>query len=273
MHCHFRLSWLALALIATGCGDDEAAPAGDDPLPPEPQILPNPSTGFLTFPLIPAGGSSELPMVFGNGGEADLELESFTLSGPGAGSFVLGDATDTTVEARHAASLPVTFDPATRGIHQAVLTVISNAENRPTLTVQLVGPAALSMSSNEADIEVLEDAADATFFDSQGQQVALVRFMNIGPAVLNVLGYAISNDTDDAFALPSNVSTFDGCAGYACDGSLPIGCQPIEVGAGAFVLLQVEYGPPATGTHTATLTIVSDDPDTCEIDVALSGTN
>jgi hypothetical protein len=271
---------LGVVLVFASCGDDDSGGGSEPPLPKKPQILPNPDTGFLMFALTEANDpqGTDFPLVLGNGGQGDLEITSATIQDPGSGgasAFSLDPLSSTTVKSRQAVSLPVHFNPGARGVYIATLVVESNAENTPTLEVQLIGPAATTLvqANPKPDIESFEAVAEATLFEGASEGIAFVRYVNLGPGLLHVVDYAITDDTDNAFSLQSGVAAPSAECASACPvTAIPAGCNPILLGPGDFVILPVDYTPPATGTHTATFVITSDDEDMCELEVGLTGT-
>ena len=115
---------------------------------------------------------------------------------------------------------------------------------------------------------------------------ATLGFLNLGSVSLRIKSYAITGDANDNFDFAfESVASFNppaiissGCPTTSCQaGELCITgdcvANSIAFGPGEFTPLQIIYAPMSTGTHTATVEIRSDDPDTPLVTIALQGTN
>ncbi|MEK7703593.1 MAG: hypothetical protein AAB426_01430 [Myxococcota bacterium] len=192
------------------------------------------------------------------------------------------------IASRDSLDLRVQFDPAARGAFRAELVVASNAENYPTLRIELVAPATEGAVPCESstmtcvpDIAAIDDALSVTGSASVTSMV-LARLFNVGGAPLRIDGYAISGADASAFAFPAGTAT----PGVSCtpEGGCPAGasclaeqgggnaCAPVWLSAGLGLVVPVEYVAIATGSHMADLTITSNDGDTAEVQVGLAGT-
>ena len=253
------------------CSDDTpdkvAAP------PSTPQLMPTPINGLLGFTPIALNANATKNIVLLNGGSATLEITDVQLTGyQGA-----GDASAFSINAgvlpadigyNKALALPVTFTPTALGVHLAKVVVTSNAANTPSITFNVVGLA----SANP-----LPTAATLAFFPGDGLvsttdagELALVRFTNLGETELTIYGYGITGTDAAAFSLPSDATVPSAeCSAVTCGGEVPAACQPVHVGFGMVVPLGVLYQSSTAGAHTATFSIISNDPANCPATMTL----
>ncbi|UCE01304.1 MAG: choice-of-anchor D domain-containing protein [Candidatus Latescibacterota bacterium] len=182
-----------------------------------------------------------------NDGNADLSVTSTTLVGTdsiafaidsGGGAFLLGPG--------GTRDLVLSFNPTSSGSRSAALRVTSDDPDSGILDVALAGVGV------EPDIVVAPAAHD--YGDVVVGQSATQTFQvsNDGSADLNVTSTTLVGTDSTAFAIDS--------------------------GGGSFVLVPdstravvVRFDPDSLGARSATLRIVSDDPDTGSMDVPLSG--
>jgi hypothetical protein len=295
-----------VALTTLGC-DDEVDGCGLDF--DEPQINANALAGVLGFELARLQESNTLDAVVINGGckPLELDLDSVRLEGADAAEFELGPVfpEDGSALARRAVGIPITFTSPGRGVYLSTLVFESNAENIPLYELDLIGPAADGRIPDEADIEFFEDpvevAPSAALLDADGNaiDVAIIRFYNLGGRSLRVSNYNLVDDSNFAFldgtAEPSAACTYskvclpgDGAAQGCCEGGLACRClefaldgqtcntsqcSAVNVTSGQFSILALQWaeGTP-TGTHSTTLEISSNDPDTPVASVTITGT-
>jgi hypothetical protein len=96
----------------------------------------NASTASLNFSSVNIGSKSSLPVTFTNNGNSNVTVSNVSLSG--AGYTVSGVQTGSILTPGQAATMSVTFAPATAGSLPGSVTVTSNASNSPA-TVTLSG--------------------------------------------------------------------------------------------------------------------------------------
>lgn len=130
------LAAFALAACGGGTGTE---------LPEKPQIQPdrvelNFGADFQNAVYV----DSSLPdtIQIKNGGKQDLVLTSWEMSGTDAAFFKVTGEPKKTIASNTAAFIEVTYSPTAPGSHHATLTIVSNAENKPNLTITM-GPSAV----------------------------------------------------------------------------------------------------------------------------------
>lgn len=99
-------------------------------------LLLNANRTSLNFSSVNLGSSSILPVTFTNGGNSNVTISNVSISG--AGYTASGVQTGQIVKPGQAATLSVTFTPATAGVLAGSVTVSSNASNSPA-TIALSG--------------------------------------------------------------------------------------------------------------------------------------
>ncbi|WP_255198494.1 PQQ-binding-like beta-propeller repeat protein [Halorarius litoreus] len=117
-----------------------------------------------------------------------------------------------------------------------------------TVTITVVD----ATSSSLADVAVTPDSVDFGTVPAGTTTTATVTVANVGDQNLTVSGATVSGPNASAFHLVS-------------------GTDPAVLGYGGTHALTVEYAPTASGPATATLTVLSDDPDEPEVEVPLTG--
>ncbi len=249
MTMHTRL--LAVALTVVGCGDEDGGAPPITPLPDAPHVFP--SADFAAFNVTTANTMSTINILFTNGGQQDLTFSELRVE-PAGGPFTLIEPASRTAPSREAVIVQLQFSPTARGMALGTLVAASNAVNFPQIDMPIIGPGCASPRPDAPDLLPYEDVAvvDAV------RGAAFVRFINVGERSLTVTSVSIIDDGGGAFAFASGV--FE-----------PSVDDPLVLGPGQFVWSTVLYNPPASGTHTGTVRIVSDDPDSTNTDIGLSG--
>lgn len=262
------------------CGEQQELPTGPE-LPEAPQILPgiNVQGGTVVFDLTTTSETTELAILLVNGGREDLTVSALSIAGRDADAFTLGDVPDAdrTVASEDGLSVPVRFAPSASGVQLATLNVESNAENFANLELQLVG---LSPGASVPDAPVL--APFETTVTVEGSTSAptevFVRYANIGGGALNVSDYELTGSQADAFEFATGLAQpgVDCESNEACGAGLTCTaedvCSPVFVPPGSTVVLTLLYAPQAAGSHAATLTLHSDDPESAETKISIEGT-
>jgi hypothetical protein len=247
----FRIFALTTALAAVACGDD-TEPTPLPALPEQPQVLPN--TAFGVFPVLEPGDSDTITIQFNNGGQQDLVFTSITLEQPGDDMTLTLPALLTAVS-RESVAVTIEHAPSARGAYIARLVGQSNAQNFPTIEVEIVGTGSATPRPLAADVLVYEDPTPviAEF------GIAFMRFRNVGRNTLTVTSFGIENDTGEAFELAAGVN-------------VPTEAVPTYVGPGALLGIQINFVATTAGTHTADFVLESDDEDEPVLSVGLTGT-
>ncbi len=243
--------------FSTSCSDDTK----EQPRPPQAaRLMPTPADLLLTFAVVELGEDRTRPIVAVNGGVDLLTITEVALGdyqGPGAldPTFTLAErALPASLAYNEALSLPVTFTPDAVGVHRAKVTVTSDAAELPVLTFELVGFAAPSPAPAEPLLAFFP--GDGGVMTIGEQNLAVVRFANLGTRELLVFAYEI--DGDAAFSFPDGaMAPSAACAAVACDGEMPAECVPVRVGYGMTVALGLPYDPASVGPHAAEFVITS----------------
>lgn len=269
-----RRAVLPCLLLFTACNDDEAPRVE---LPQAPQLLPRFETrdGDVLVPLTAAASARSFTLAFANGGREDLLFSAIDLDGADAAAFTIEEITPASqrVASGETLSVHITVQPTGRGVFFADLTLASNAENAPTLTVPFVAPASTAPTPAAADIAAfgvaLESAAGA-------EVVGRVQYFNLGAAPLYVTDYALVNDAGGVFQLHADSSG----VGLACTDAEACGadlecrggtCLPAPLLAGERGVVKVRFVPAASGSFAGQLLLGSSDPDAPEVVVSLGG--
>jgi len=124
-----------LALVATGCGDNGGEDLPDKPLIQPDRIELNFGADFGNAVYVDSSVPDTVQLR--NGGRQDLVISKVELSGPDADAFTITGDPAGTVESAQTTFVQVTYTPTTSGAHRATLTITSNADNNPTLTITL----------------------------------------------------------------------------------------------------------------------------------------
>jgi hypothetical protein len=194
-----------------------------------------------------------LELVFNNSKKTDLVISSITIVGADAADFSVSANDVATAEAtalpankNASALLNVSFSPTAEGPRTAALQIVSNAG---TATANLSG-------TGLRDAPEISPIGALTFLPGSAFQTITVRNLGGQPLFLNDL--QIAKDASGAFQFDTaNVGLSNCHAGIAIS---PLGDCLIAVG------LTAGATPPAT----ATLVLLSNDPATPELDVALT---
>ncbi|MBI5543475.1 MAG: hypothetical protein HY901_06270 [Deltaproteobacteria bacterium] len=127
-----------VALTALGCG-------GDGDLPDKPQIQPdrvelNFGADFSNAVYVDSAPGDTVMLQ--NKGNEDLLISKVEITGPDAQFFTVAGQPAGNVESTKTTFVAVVYRPTAAGKHKASLVITSNAENSPTLTINM-GPSAV----------------------------------------------------------------------------------------------------------------------------------
>ncbi len=138
-----------------------------------------------------------------NDGLADLEISSITILGNDASAFTLVNAPELpkTLGPGEVLTLTIMFTPSKEGTHNATLRIQSNAQNIPTLNINLIGNGVSSVSEtefasgiqikvaphpvvNELNLQItnpklLDNVLDAAIYDLQGNLILYLGSISI----------------------------------------------------------------------------------------------
>lgn len=199
------------------------------------------------------GGSVSRTFTIHNTGTQDLTLGGdplVSLSGSAAFTVITMPATNPVPKTNGSTPFVVLFDPASRGVHAAVVSIANNDEDEApyTFTIRGIGLAPeISISANGVEIlsgDTVPSANDHTLFGSIG--AAMVRtytIVNEGNLVMNLGSPAVSVTGSTSFTVQAQP-----------DGST----VAAELGSRTF---SIAFDPTAPGVQTATVSVASDDTD------------
>lgn len=275
---NFRtLAVLVPTVFALACGED-SPPDNGEPLPKAPQIFF--SSAFLVFPRTLENQTSKGQLVFNNGGKDDLVISQIRVIGAGAAAFTPDNAGPLTIESRDAAAVEVSFKPTGRGMRIAQLELTSNAENFPSLQLELVGPGISAADEQGAAVPDLAPFESPVAIKASGDSgIGFVRLYNLGRDSAIITGYDIVDDAGGLFSFPAGTVK----PGVACGVSNPceegLFCSAaagsvcaVSLPSAQSVVLTVVFTPGAATSGTAKVRVSSNDPNEPQLDVALAGT-
>ncbi len=215
---------------------------------PEPNIAVTPAS--YNYGNVYIGNSAAHSFTIRNTGSATLEVSATTLTGADAGEFGIAGGGPFSIAPGDSQAVEITFNPATPGGKSAAWRIPSNDPDQGTLDVPLSGTALTPMPDIAID-PAEHDFGTVVLLSSASQQFALT---NEGAADLQVS--AISLEGADA-------------AEFSIAGG---GATPFTLAPGDTHFVTVGFTPSTAGSKSATLRIVSDDPDENPLDVPLAGT-
>ncbi len=205
------------------------------------------------------GGSNTNPFQIRNLGDAVLNVAKVSIS-PET-HFTISSQPDGSVSSGKSTTFEVTFNPASSGTHNAVVTVESDdptgdedtytftvtgngIDNQPEIEIQ--GRDGILPWTSISDGDTSPRDADGTDFDSHdvfgGSNNNPFRIRNTGDATLNISSITVSNG--------SNFSI--------------VGSTPTSIPAGSNETFTIRFDPNSIGTQNATVTINNNDPDSEE---------
>lgn len=273
-----RLVGLLLVGLSVACGDEDATQAPPAVLKDGAHLLPSPESGFVVFPLTLSGSQSSLTVTLNAVGKEAVTLSAICIETPEqafADAYVPCAAPvensafsltlpDLQVSSGALAGIGVTFAPTERGVKVMRLVVTNTSDNLPTLSFELVGPGATFPLLTTPDIAAFETSVRFVN-DGAGGSVGFARYYNLGGGQLVVSNYAVDGE---GFAFQTGVLTPSaGCADAVCGEDLPNTCEAVNVGTGSSRVLGLR-GTAAAGAGT--LSIQSNDPDTCNLVMSLA---
>ena len=214
------------------------------------------------YGAITAGSSSSQVFTLSNTGTASLAVSGMTLTdttnfslNTGGGSNPCGSAAPTIVPAGNC-TVSVGFIPQSVSSFGATFSIASNDVANPTVNVSLTGNGVAGPVPNIGVSPASVDFGPVVVGNSSIQEVTL---SNTGTANLNVSGIALSGSA----AYSQNLS----------GGSNPCGSATPTIAPAGNCTIEVTFAPQADGgPFGATVTVSSNDPDTPNAAVSLTGT-
>ena len=203
--------------------------------------------------------SSAQVITISNTGTASLNVSSVSLSDTNnyglnlnGGTTPCGSTTPV-IATGSSCTVSVTFAPKSTGVKNATLGIVSDD---PT---QLLVNASLSGTGTVSHISLNPTSKDfGNVKQNTNSSAQVVTISNTGTASLNVSNISLSDTTHFGLNLSG--------------GSSPCGSSSPTVNAGSSCTVSVTFSPKSTGSKSASLNVVSDDPSTPTATVSLSGT-
>lgn len=215
-------------------------------------IVGNPLAGVapLSVPfgnqLVQATSLSQLVTVT-SGGLAPLTVSGATITGSNPGDFALGNGC-TLVPTGTNCTISVTFTPTATGGRSATLNINSNDPVNPLITVALTGTGVVPVAG--VSPTTLTFAPLQKLNTTSAPQA--VTLSNTGTAPLGITSIMLTGVNASEFAIQSN----------ACGTSLAFSSN---------CAINVTFKPLTNGLKSAALTIISNDPASPTINVAITG--
>jgi hypothetical protein len=201
------------------------------------QLSANPSS--LSFGAVATGTSNKKQIVLTNSGNAVVDISS--VSATGSGLTVSGATLPMSLNPSETATFTVSFDPTQSGNLTGSIQIVSNAGNSP-LTIQVTGSGAqagLALSPTTYSFGSLVDG------QTKSETVTIT---NTGTAALTIAEVT----TNGAGFSVSGIST------------------PLTIAAGSNTTFSVLFAPATAGSHTGTVSISSNAPNSPNV-LALTG--
>jgi outer membrane protein assembly factor BamB len=182
--------------------------------------------------------------VIGNDGDCDLRVDSLiTSTGAVSGAFsVVSPSLPQIIPARGKLNIVLKFTPATIGDYTGSLRIVTNSSVERQFLTRLHGRGVAA-----PDIAVATDTLDFGAVSVGSTQSSRLTIRNLGEIDLNVARLAVSSSR---FTAPA---------------------QPFALACKQDSAVTVAFSPDSTGLFTATLSIISNDPDEATVNVFMRG--
>ena len=210
----------------------------------EPRIAVSPES--IDFGNVQAGTTAEEVVTISNTGQAELGINNISLGGDNASAYTQTNSC-TTVAAGESCDATVTYIPDGEGDQNATLTIESGDAENPVVNVPLTGTSVLAPVP-----EITVTPEDVSFGSVMLGETATaqVTIANEGNASLMINAIEIVGTNSSDFTQTND------CTTVAQEESCTV---------------ELSFMPAATGGRNATLNIASDDPETPDVSVSLSG--
>jgi sugar lactone lactonase YvrE len=225
-------SFTASLSVVDAVGTQTAALNGAGTAAPAAQAALTPATA--TFGSVIDGSSSAAQtFTLTNAGNAALAITSISLTGTNASSFALGaNACGSSLAAGANCTIAVTFSPSSVGSFTASLSVVDAVG---TQTAALNGTGTAAPAPQAALTPATANFGNVT--DGSSSSAQIFTLTNAGTATLPVTSVAITGTNASEFVLGTN-----GCGS--------------TLAAGGSCSISISFKPDATGSDTASLTVV-----------------
>lgn len=204
-----------------------------------PEISANPVSAIFDTTLI--GNHTERIFTLTNNGNDILNISSITSNHP---NFILDNNT-LTIPAHQTATLKATYYPSTEGVHNALITIISNAVNNPVYQLTISGSGL--MPRPNIVIEPIQYNFGGVYTNATSTHQFIVR--NTGTSSLTISGVQSSTGA------------------FTTTNTLPFTVQP-----GTSKTLIIRFSPTVVSTYQESFTILSNSDPNPQYVLQLSGT-
>lgn len=217
------------------------------------------------FGTIAAGGTLNHTFTITNSGTLPLTLSGASLTGTGAGEYAITTAPPATIAAGSSSNFVITYTPANGGTHDAIFSITTNDSDENPYTFHITGLAsgpqpeiALDGMGNQiidgSTTPLLSNGTDFGAVLIAGSQVHTFNINNIGTANLNL--------TSASPHISISGSPYFSITAVPTSTSIP---------GGGSTTFEITYTPLVVGTHTATVSILSNDSDESPFDFTIVG--
>ncbi len=203
------------------------------------------SCSTVDFGSVVLGETSNRSCSVSNTGTGDLHIDTISITGTDASMFSQTNPCFT-VSPGESCEISLTFAPTSVGSKSATMGIFSNDPYRPTVEVALTG-----VGVGLPDIAVSPSALAFGAVPVGGSSSGSLTVSNNGQSALVISAVTISGSDAAMFVQTNNCST---------------------VAPSTSCTVNVTFSPTSQGAKTASLTLTSNDPDTPNLAVPLSGT-
>ena len=212
----------------------------------------NTNTQAMNFGSVSTVGNATQTLNVSNIGGSTLNIAGILLSGTNVGDFSLvSDAcSGNQLSPGAQCAVDVNFAPASPGTMQALLTIYTDDPVNPSLTINLSGTATTATAQN---ISATPDPVDFGFALVSSSDSRTIQVNNTGDLPLTLGNALIIDGQGNGFSIQT-----DNCSSTVLQGQ-------------ETCTLDITFEPLAEGTYDADLMIPSDDADTPELYIPLSG--
>jgi hypothetical protein len=205
------------------------------------------SPSALDFGEVILGQSEEQTIVLTNTGSAPLEIYETSLSGMDSSEFAILNGGVFTIPPSASYNLEINFTPQTLGNKTAVVTIVSNDVDKPSIPIPLT-----AIARGIPDITVIPQTID----------------FGVVPVGQSALGtFLVINDGNDVLTGLSEI------VGNTVDFSFEFGGGSFNLAPGDTNIIGIRFEPFQLGMLFTVLKITSNDPDEMIIPVTIFGTS
>jgi ELWxxDGT repeat protein len=205
------------------------------------------------------GFSSPHVLTLRNTGNQPLQISAVNKSGTDAAAFNLGSPGQTTLQSGESTALTLSFQPSSEGIKTARLEIHSNDPDTPVYELNLagVGIGAPSLRVEQpAGTPLVSGTASVSFSSATLGAPPVSRSFTL---------------INEAPGTQLDIGAITVSGPQAADFRIVRGGMNATLAGGAATTFAVEFAPQGTGARTATLSLVSNDPDSSPFLITVTG--